>query len=124
MILIDSNILIYSGEEKHKYLRTLFKKDDTAVSIISRLEVLGYHSITLKQIIYFKSIFEVVNIISISNVLIEEAISYRQKKSMSVADSIIAATAKFYQYDLYTNNVADFKEIKDFQIINPLEVLK
>jgi predicted nucleic acid-binding protein len=39
---------------------------------------------------------------------------------MSVADSIIAATAKIYNVDLYTNNVADFKSIKDFKIVNPI----
>ena len=35
--------------------------------------------------------------LQIDNALIDQAISYRQKKSMSVADSIIAATAKIYE---------------------------
>lgn len=37
MILIDSNILIYSGEEKHRQLRNLFKEEDAVVSIITKL---------------------------------------------------------------------------------------
>lgn len=120
MILIDSNILIYSAHEKYRYLRDLFKQENVFVSIITRLEVLGYHRITLKQITYFDAIFKVVEILQIDNALIEQAISYRQKKSMSVADSIIAATANIYNVDLYTNNVADFKSIKDFKIVNPI----
>ena len=60
------------------------------------------------------------DIVEITETLIDQAIYYRQKKSMSVADSIIAATAKLYQCDLYTNNGADFKNIKDFKIVNPL----
>ena len=120
MILLDSNILIYAADEKYKHLRDLFKRSDTIISIISRLEVLGYHKITSKQIVYFESIFKVVDIAEITEVLIDQAIYYRQKKSMSVADSIIAATAKLYQCDLYTNNGADFKNIKDFKIVNPL----
>ncbi|MGH2563877.1 MAG: hypothetical protein ACRDE5_05160 [Ginsengibacter sp.] len=62
--------------------------------------------------------------IPITDELIILAIDYRQNKSMSVADSIIAATAKLYQCDLYTNNVSDFKNIKDFKIINPIGSLK
>lgn len=56
MILIDSNILIYSADEKYRYLRNLFKQENAFVSIITRLEVLGYHRITPKQIIYFEAI--------------------------------------------------------------------
>lgn len=120
MILVDSNILIYSADEKYKHLRDLFKRSDAIISIISRLEVLGYHRITAKQIIYFETIFKVTDVVEITETLIDQAIYYRQKKSMSVADSIIAATAKLYQCDLYTNNGADFKNIKDFKIVNPL----
>lgn len=120
MILIDSNILIYSGDEQYKHLRDLFKQADIVVSIITRLEVLGYSKITDRQINYFESIFKVTGIIQIDDGVINQAIYYRQKKSMSVADSIIAATAKLYQCDLYTNNVANFKNIEEFKIINPL----
>lgn len=121
MILIDSNILIYSGDERYKHLRDLFKQPDTVISIITRLEVLGYNRITREQINYFESIFKLIGIIQIYNDLVDQAIYYRQKKSMSVGDSLIAATAKLYQCDLFTNNVADFKNIKDFKIINPLK---
>lgn len=121
MILIDSNILIYSGDEQFKSLRQLFKQSGSVVSIITRLEVLGYYRITQEQVNYFESIFKLIGTIQIDDDLVNQAISYRQKKSMSVGDSIIAATAKIYQCDLYTNNVSDFKNIKDFKIINPLK---
>ena len=124
MILLDSNILIYSADEEFSFLRKLFQKPGATVSIISKLEVLGYHKITPKQSIYFYAIFKVIEILPITDDLINQAIKYRLKKSMSVADSIIAATAKLYQCDLYTNNVSDFENIKDFKIINPLESLE
>ena len=120
MILIDSNILIYSADEEFSYLRKLFQETDTFVSAISKLEVLGYHKITPKQIVYFDAVFKVLENIPITDDLITQGIYYRQIKSMSVADSIIAATAKLYDCDLYTNNVSDFKTIKDFKIVNPL----
>ncbi len=120
MILIDSNILIYSAQEKYVHLRKLFKERDAVVSIISKLEVLGYFKITSGQLIYFQTIFSLVGIVQINELVIDQAIHYRQKKSMSVGDSIIAATAKLYSCDLYTNNESDFKNISDFKIINPL----
>lgn len=121
MILLDSNILIFSALDKHKYLRKIIKKSNAACSIISKLEVLGYHKITKEQVIYFEAIFNVITILPVSDIVINQAIKYRQKKSMSVGDSIIAATAKLFDSDLYTNNVEDFRNIKDFEIINPLK---
>ncbi|HEY5370604.1 MAG TPA: type II toxin-antitoxin system VapC family toxin [Hanamia sp.] len=123
MIIIDSNVLIYSANEEFSYLRKLFQEPGTTVSIISKLEVLGYHKITPRQIIYFYALFKVIDILPITDNLIIQAIKYRQMKSMSVADSIIAATARLYDCDLYTNNVSDFKNIKDFKIINPFDSL-
>ena len=120
MILLDSNILIYSASDEHKHLRDLFKKSEAACSIISKLEILGYHKITTEQIKYFEAIFKVLDVLLISDEVINQAIKYRQKKSMSVGDAIIASSAKIFHCDLYTNNVQDFAAIKDFKIINPL----
>jgi toxin FitB len=58
MILLDSNILIYSATEQHKYLRELVKKSEVACSIISKLEILGFHKITPEQIKYFEAVFQ------------------------------------------------------------------
>jgi len=82
MILIDSNILIYSGDEQFKSLRQLFKQSGSVVSIITRLEVLGYYRITQEQVNYFESIFKLIGTIQIDDDLVNQAISYRQKKSI------------------------------------------
>lgn len=42
-----SNILIYSADEKYKHLRDLFKQTTTEVSVISKLEVMGYYNTNL-----------------------------------------------------------------------------
>ena len=121
MILLDSNILIYSASEQHKDLRELIKKSEAVCSIISKLEILGYHKITAEQIKYFEAVFKVIDILPIPDEVINQAIKYRQKKAMSVGDTIIAASAKIFNCDLYTNNVEDFVNIKDFKIINPVK---
>ena len=121
MILFDSNILIYSATEEFKNLRELIKHSEVCCSIISKLEILGYKKITTDQIKYFEAIFKVINILPISEEIISQAIKYRQQKSMSVGDAIIAASAKVFNCDLYTNNSKDFISIKDFKIINPIK---
>lgn len=121
MILLDSNILIYSASEPYKDLREFFKQSEAVCSIITKLEVLGYHKITPLQITYFEAVFKVIDILPVSDEVINQAIKYRQKKSMSVGDAIIAASAKIYNCDLYTSNVEDFIKIKDIRIINPIK---
>lgn len=40
---------------------------------------------------------------------------------MSLGDSIIAATALYYNFPLVTNNEDDFSNIPGLQIFNPLK---
>ena len=121
MILIDSNILIYAATEQHKSLRNLLKNPESCCSIISKLEVLGYPKITLEQTKYFEAMFQLLDILPITEEIIKQAIVYRKKHNMSVGDAIIAATAKIFNVKLYTNNEKDFINIKDISIINPIK---
>ena len=121
MKLVDSNIIIYSALEEYAYLRDIFKKEDVFISEISLLEVLGYNSITIEQENYFNALFSIVNKIQITSEIITEAIKLRKKYSLSVGDSIIAASAIEMNLVLLTNNVSDFKRIESIQIKNPLK---
>ena len=120
MILLDTNIIIYSALENHKNLREFFKNSNAGCSMISHLEVLGYHKITPEQIKYFEAVFELAETMPITEDVIQQAITFRKKHSMSVADSIIAATAKVYNATLYTNNIKDFAFIKEIKLYNPM----
>ena len=54
MQLIDSNILIYSGDAQFAPVLLPFVTDPVnCVSIVSHVETLGFHRITLGQIAYF-----------------------------------------------------------------------
>ncbi len=121
MILLDSNILIYAASEQHKALRDLIKNSESCCSIISQLEVLGYPKITVEQTKFFEAMFQLMDILPITEELIKQAITYRKKYNMCVADAIIAATAKIFNAKLYTNNEKDFKNIKDIVIVNPIK---
>ena len=119
-LLLDSNIVIYSGLVSSIQLRNWLKFRDIEVSVISKLEVLGYHSLNKKDKIYFEAFFTKCKIIQIDSTIINVAIHYRQLKSMSLADAIIAATAKNHNLPLVTANTKDFKHIETLEIINPL----
>lgn len=120
MNLLDSNILIYAASNQHKLLRDLVKNPESTCSIISELEVLGYTKITAEQTVFFEAMFQLLDILPITEEVIKQAIKYRKKHNMSVADAIIAATAKIFNCTLYTNNEKDFKNIKEIVIVNPL----
>ena len=120
MKILDSNIIIYSAKEEYSFLRELYKEENVFISEITRLEVLGFHKITSTQENYFNSVFSVVTVIPISTEIIDDAIKLRKNYNLSVGDSIISATTKFYNLTLYTNNDADFSGVKGLKIYNPL----
>lgn len=120
MKLLDSNIIIYSGLESFSYLRELFFEENVFVSDITILEVLGFNKITLEQEEYFSNVFSILNRIPISNEIITEAVDIRKRYKMSVADSIIASTAKVHNLTLYTNNISDFSDLPFIEIKNPI----
>ena len=120
MKLIDSNILIYSARKQYEYLRHYYKETDVSVSAITMLEVMGYYKLSSIDKNYFNAVFNVVNIINISDEIINEAIVIRQLKSLSIGDAIIGATALFYDYELVTHNTNDFKHIQNLKLIDPI----
>ena len=120
MKLLDSNILIYYYLDVHKYLRPLLSEEDTFVSEISRLEVLGYHGLSQDEEDYFRDVFSVVQIVEIDKTLINEAIRFRRMNKMKLGDSIVAASATLNGLEIYTRNVADFDKIPGLKVVNPV----
>ena len=121
-IILDSNIVIYSGLTSHYELKEWLKSKDIVVSLITKLEVLGYHDLNEKDQIYFEIFFKKCELIAIDSLIIETAISLRQFKSMSLGDAIIAATAKEHRLAIVTANTKDFKHIENLELINPLAI--
>ncbi|NEN22782.1 type II toxin-antitoxin system VapC family toxin [Cryomorpha ignava] len=110
-ILIDANIIIYSAHKDKESLRKWLQKQSLSISSINQLEVLGYHKITKEEIVLSKNFFSLCQIISITQTIIEEAIKFRQEKSMSLGDSIVAASAKENNLPIATANIKDFEHI-------------
>lgn len=107
-MLLDSNIIIYSVQPDNSRLRQFIAEHEPAVSALSYLEVLGYHQLTDDDRLYFNEFFEATRIIPISQEVINQAVTLRQQRRMSVGDAIIAGTALQYNMTLVTRNLEDW----------------
>nr|VFK69288.1 MAG: hypothetical protein BECKUNK1418G_GA0071005_13452 [Candidatus Kentron sp. UNK]VFK73865.1 MAG: hypothetical protein BECKUNK1418H_GA0071006_13292 [Candidatus Kentron sp. UNK] len=100
MMLLDSNIIIYSIQPEFAELRQLIAKRNPAVSAISYVEVLGYHRLTRSDKEDFMAFFHAARIIPVSLPVLEQAVQLRQQRKISLGDSIIAATAMLNHSDI------------------------
>jgi toxin FitB len=120
MILLDSNILIYSAQAPYSHLRSLINDPNNQVSSFTMLEVLGFPALKAVDKAYFQSAFSILDVKEISLNTINQAILLRQIRKMSPGDAIIAATALELGSKLYTRNVSDFNWIKGLEVVNPM----
>ena len=120
MKLYDTNLLIYFFQPDYDFLQADLLDTNVFVSAITKLEVLGFPSISEPEKAYFERLFQLINILPVDESVIEEAINLRQRRKMSIGDSIIAATAKVKNLDIYTRNTSDFKWITGLRVVDPM----
>lgn len=121
MLLLDSNIIIYASQPQHQKLRRMLAEDEVAVSVISKIEVLGFARLDPEDARFFRTLFDTVRVIELSSAIVERAIELRQQRRMSLGDAVIAATALIQPAKLITRNCDDFRWIVDLHMHNPLE---
>lgn len=121
MMILDSDIIIYSALPARQDLRDFVRSNEPSFSAISLVEVLGYHKLSEYDEKYFGKFFASLTAISISEQIIRESIKLRQQQKINLGDSLIAATAVVYDLALVTNNIKDFKWIDGLTLINPIE---
>lgn len=120
MPLIDSNLIIYFAKPEFSWLSDDILTNESQCSVVSKIEVLGYHKITVSANTFFELYFENITILPLTVNIIDEAIRLGQQKKMSLGDTVIAATALVHGLVLYTHNTADFDHIEGLNIFDPL----
>ncbi len=118
--LCDSNIMIYAGSGDHPAMLKYVQSEELAVSVISQVEVLGYHRLTETARVFFEDIFDSLEILPLDGATVVTAITLRQRRKMSLGDAIIAATALENDLTLVTRNLKDFRWIAGLRLIDPL----
>ncbi|MGB8167358.1 MAG: type II toxin-antitoxin system VapC family toxin [Chthoniobacteraceae bacterium] len=119
MKLLDSNILIYATEPGQETLRERILAEPAGVSVVTMVEVLGYHLLTREEESDLRALLNELSIFPTDIVVAERAVALRQQRKMGLGDALIAATALVHQCPLVTRNVDDFKHVAGLEIINP-----
>jgi toxin FitB len=120
MRLIDTNLIIYAAKKEYAYLLDIIQTENCYYSAVSQVEVLGFSKLEDREKLFFETYFESINEVMPNRAIINQAITLRQKRKMSLGDAIIAATAIVHDFAIYTNNVEDFNWIKGLSVIDPL----
>ena len=92
-----------------------------SISSISKVEVLGFHNFDPIDKRNLESLLATMKTYAINEKVINQAIDLRQKKKMSLGDSIIASTALLYDLPLMTRNSKDFEWIDGLKLLNPFD---
>lgn len=123
--LFDTNILIYyfNGDlsPEVKEIVTALMKQDFSLSIISKMEFLGFNQFTLEDKQQANIFLSFSKILALEEVVVEQVIQIKQTKKIKLPDAIIAATALHYDMELVTRNTKDFSDI-DITVRNPFSL--
>jgi len=83
MILMDSNIIIYVTSGQYPELTSWFLDNAPSASAISKVEVLGYHSLKSAEKAGLERFFSRLNVIYPTAEEFDRAIELRQRHAMS-----------------------------------------
>jgi predicted nucleic acid-binding protein len=119
-MLLDSNIIIYAFDPAHARVADFLRGKTIRVSAVSKIEVMGFWRLTEDGYQSFATFFGELDVIALSPDIVDGAIALRRKRSMGLADAIIAATALAHNLPLATHNTRDFDWIEGLDLIDPL----
>jgi predicted nucleic acid-binding protein len=123
MLILDTNILIYylnnQGGETFfaRFADTL--RAGAGVSVITRIEVLGWRGHTADSIRESTSLLGLCVEYPLSEPVISECIRLRQTFGIKLPDAVIAATGLVEELPLMTRNLSDFQRIPSLKLLNP-----
>ena len=121
MKLLDSNIVIYSAEPEHSELQQFVEEQDTAISIATYIEVLGFRGLDEHHKQFFEDFFQSITVFRLTTEIADKAIELRRQRRIELGDAIIAATALVHDLPLLSHNTRDFRWIEGINLHDPME---
>ena len=124
--LLDTNVIIdYTANllpENGKQMISSIIDDEFNISIINKIEVLGFNDLSFKMT-QLEAFLDLSNVIPLDETVSEKTIYLRRVyKKIKLGDAIIAATCLVYEFVLLTRNTKDFINIEGLDVINPYEI--
>ena len=77
MKLLDSNIIIYSAKPNFTFLKPLVLDRNNAISIITKVEVLGFPNLSKNDRIFFEFVFSTLHIHTLHYAIVDKAIELK-----------------------------------------------
>ena len=118
--LFDTNVLIYHTKgikEISALLIAIIDQKSFNISIITKIEFLGWDKHTPEGFEKCKKLSEIANIYYVNQQVADKAIEIRRKRKIKLADAVIAATALINNLRLVMRNIDDFENIEELLFI-------
>lgn len=119
-MLLDSNLIIYAARPRREALRRFVAREAPYVSVVSKVETLGYHELGENERRFLEAFFDAAEVLPVSQSVVAIAIRLRQRRRMSLGDALIAGTALSHGLKLATHNAKDFAWIDELEVVDPL----
>ena len=115
MILLDSNTVVYLSKEIISIDDVFDDNEEYGISVITYMEVLGYHFESTKEKEFIEELLSYLSIIYIDETIAKRVIQLKKEKKIKLPDAIICATAIVNNGLLITNDIR-LKNIKNLKI--------
>jgi len=123
--LLDTNIQIYYWKndipEAERDKKEEILKHSFIISIITKIELLGWRMHTPDGFEKAKEFLEQAEVLPIDDELAELTIALKRNNNIKLADALIAATALSNNLVLVTRNYSDFSTLAELEIYNPFD---
>lgn len=100
-MIIDTNIVLY---EIRGLLAEALPRHDVGISIVTKIELLGYPKLGTAEQALINTVLKQVKIWPVDDQVADIAIMLRQRQALKVPDAVIAATAVVLNQELWTND--------------------
>jgi len=123
--IIDSNVIVNYTSEKYSKKAMSFLADVIDeipnISVITKIEVLSWRSAIMQEEENMRLFVNSLNLIRLSDIIVEKCIEIRRNHKIKTPDAIIAATAIVNDFTILTSD-SDFDPIPNLKIINPFNL--
>lgn len=120
-VIFDTNIVIYLSKKLLASEEVFAENMTYSISIISKMELLGYAFKNTLEEKYINELINSLNIIPLNDAVVNTTIAIRKVNRIKLPDAIIYATAQVMNGKLLTNNIADFEKMDgNVELFNPI----